>query len=237
MKKLLNNVVNFCKNNNLIEQNDKIAVGLSGGKDSLTLLTILSQMHNLKIFNFELIAISIDLFNGQTDYSKIQEYCDKLSVELVIVPSNIYEILFEIRKESNPCALCSKLRKGYLLSKAKELGCNKVALGHHADDLIQTFFMSLMFEGRISTFQPSNYLDRTQITQIRPLLTVWENETTEFAKDLPILKNLCPADKHTKRETIKEAIQFLETFNKDLKKSTLKALLEPKRWQNQMKLN
>jgi len=194
----------------MIQEGDKIAVGLSGGKDSLSLLSVLKNYQLYAKENFELIAISVDLFNGATDYSHIQKFCDDLKVELIIVPSNIYSIVFDIRKESNPCSLCANMRRGILNSKAKELGCNKVALGHHKDDFVQTFFLSLFYEGRLSSFQPVTYLDHIDITVIRPFLYVPESLIVEFSKLFPIINSCCPANKKTKREYIKNLISQIE---------------------------
>lgn len=211
----------------LINDNDKIAIGLSGGKDSLVLLTLFA---NLKIFypkKFDIVAISVDLFSGKSDMSKLTEYCNSLGVEHVIVKSNIYEVVFEERKEKNPCSLCAKLRRGILNSKAKELGCNKVALGHTKDDLIETFFLSLFYEGRLSTFAPRTYLSKIDITIIRPMIFIDEDATTNKAKDLPVFFNCCPANHKTQREYMKNLIKQIQ---KDIPISTdriFRAIISP----------
>ncbi len=196
----------------LIQEGDKVAVGLSGGKDSLTLMTALKKYQRFAPFHFDLIAIAIDLFGGKTDYSAIQTYCDKIDVKLHIVNSHIYSVVFEKRQEKNPCSLCAKLRRGILNNTAKELHCNKIALGHHADDLVETFMLSMFYEGRLSTFEPKTYLDKVDAYVIRPLLYVREAQIIGASKNLPILHNYCPADKHTKREYVKN---LLKQINKD----------------------
>lgn len=178
---------------------------------------------------FDLVAITIDMHNGESDFSKIGEYCASLGVEHKIIPSQIYELLFEVRKESNPCSLCARLRRGMLSSEAKELGCNKLALGHHADDLIETFFLSLFYESRLSTFSPVTRLDRTGMTVIRPMILVWESETRALTQDLPVFYNDCPADKKTQREFIKNYIASLKPHIREVHEHILSALIHPER--------
>ena len=235
MRKILSLVRKMCCEQNLISDGDKIAVGVSGGKDSLLLLTALKKLQSFYDKKFEIIAISIDLSNGQMDFSKIEEYCKKLDVPFYKKTTNVFEIIFEIRKEKNPCSLCANFRRGLLNSYAKELGCNKVALGHHLDDLIETFLISLFFEGRLSTFQPSTYLSRTDITVIRPMLFVSEKEIIEKSKNLPVVKNVCPADKHTQRENVKQLLTLLDQNFENAKKKIFTAITHPERfnlWEN-----
>lgn len=215
---------------NMIEENDRIAVGLSGGKDSLTLLKNLKEIQRYYPKKYELCAISIDMYNGKTNYTKIKEFCNQLDVELKIVPTQLYELLFEVRKEQNPCSLCAKIRRGTLVNVAKENGFNKVALGHHANDLIETFFLSMFFEGRLSTFAPVTYLSKSQITTIRPMIFVWEKDVISYSKDLPVLYNPCPADKHTQRESIKQMLQEMEKQIPKLDKNLLNAIISPERY-------
>ena len=235
MRKILSLVTKICKEQNLIEDGDKIAVGVSGGKDSLVLLTALK---NLQVFydkKFEIVAISIDLSNGQMDFSEVENYCKELSIPFYMKKTNIFEVIFDIRKEKNPCSLCANLRRGVLNSYARELGCNKVALGHHLDDLIETFIISLFFEGRLSTFLPSTYLSRTNITVIRPLLFVNENEISKYAENLPIVKNICTADKNTQREKAKQILSMLDKNYLNAKKKLFTAITNPERfnlWKN-----
>lgn len=213
----------------MIEDGDKIAIGLSGGKDSLALLTFLAKIRRYYPKKFDLIALTIDMHNGESDFSAISEYCVSLGVEHKIVPSRIYELLFEVRKENNPCSLCARLRRGMLASEAKKLGCNKIALGHHANDLIETFFLSMVYESRLSTFAPVTHLDRTGMTVLRPMILLWESETTAVSQNLPVFHNDCPADKHTEREFIKGYIASLNQHIAHVHEHILSALVHPER--------
>ncbi|MDD4292056.1 MAG: ATP-binding protein [Clostridia bacterium] len=195
---------------NMIEDGDRIAVGVSGGKDSLTLLTLLKAYQRFSPQRFELIGITIDMGFEGADYSAVEAYCGGLGVELVVEKTDIAQILFEIRKESNPCSLCSKMRRGALNTKLLSLGYKKLALGHHADDVIETFFLSMFFEGRLSTFAPVSFMDRTEITLIRPMIYIEEKNIRAFSKDLPIAFNPCPADKNTQREYMKQLIKNIQ---------------------------
>ena len=213
----------------MIENGDKIAVGLSGGKDSLTLLKAMAALKRYYDKQFDLVAITVDMHNGESDFSKITEFCNSLGVEHVIVPSQIYDILFEIRKEKNPCSLCARLRRAILAETAKSLGCNKVALGHHANDLVETFFLSLFYESRLSTFLPVTHLDRTDIIVIRPMILVWEKEVVSNARDLPVFHNDCPADKNTQREYINGLLQSIAPNIHQVHEHILSALTHPER--------
>jgi len=208
----------------LVEKGDRIAVGLSGGKDSLLLLQTLAAYQKFNHTDFELIAITVDCTGGKADFSKIQKFCTDLGVKFIIHPSNIFEIIFDIRKEKNPCSLCSNLRRGLLHTAAVEAGCNKVALGHHADDLIETFLLSMCFEGRLSTFHPSSYLDRMNVTVIRPLIYVNETEIEKFSATLPILRNPCPVNHHTQREYMKNLVKKLDAEIPGARKRMLDAI-------------
>ena len=210
-KKLMPSFIKCIEKYNLIEENDKIAVGLSGGKDSLVLLSLFAILKKFYRKKFDLIAITIDLFNGDSNYEKVIEYCKEIDVELHIVNSQIYSIVFEERKEKNPCSLCAKLRRGMLNTKAKELGCNKVALGHTKNDLVETFFLSLFYEGRLSTFAPYTYLSNVGLTVIRPLIFIDEQQTLSRAEMLPIFKNCCPANHKTQREYVKNLVAQIKS--------------------------
>lgn len=214
---------------NMIEIGDKIAVGLSGGKDSLALLTLLASLRRYYPQKFDLVAITIDMHNGKSDFSKITEYCKSLNVEHIIIPSRLYELLFEVRKEHNPCSLCARLRRAMLAESAKNLGCNKIALGHHADDFIETFFLSLFYESRLATFAPVTHLDRTGMIVIRPMLLVWESETTAISRNLSVFHNDCPADKNTQREFIKQMLKGLAPKIHQVHEHILSALTHPER--------
>ncbi|MBQ9313737.1 MAG: tRNA 2-thiocytidine(32) synthetase TtcA [Clostridia bacterium] len=208
MKQLLSKIRKAVQDFDMIQEGDKIAVGLSGGKDSLTLLLALK---NLQIFypnHFELLAITINPGFDSFDIESLKTFCKKIDVELVIVNTHIKEIVFDIRNEKNPCSLCANLRRGALYSTAKENGCTKVALGHHMDDVIETFFLSLFYEGHIHTFAPCTYLSRNEITSIRPMIYLEEKEITAFVKrnHIPVMKKTCVVDGKTKREDMKSLL-------------------------------
>ena len=191
---------------NMIQEGDHIAVGISGGKDSLTLLYAL---HGLKRFypqKFQLSAITVDLGFDDFDLTPIQELCHEMKVPYKIVRSDIYDILFNVRKESNPCSLCAKMRKGALNQAIKEMGCNKIAYAHHKDDIIETMLLSLIFEGRFHSFSPRTYLDRMDLTVIRPLMYVDEMDVIGFKNKygLPVVKSKCPVDGHTEHPGARE---------------------------------
>ena len=211
----------------MIEEGDHIAVGISGGKDSLTLLYAL---HGLKRFypkKFELSAITVDLGFEDFDLSPIQALCQDLNIPYRIESSDIYEILFHVRKESNPCSLCAKMRKGALNQAIKEMGCNKIAYAHHKDDIIETMLLSLIFEGRFYSFSPKTYLDRTELTVIRPLLYVHEADVIGFCNkyQLPVCKNPCPMDGPTRREYAKQLLKQLEQENRGTKDRMFHAIV------------
>lgn len=216
----------------MISEGDKIAIGLSGGKDSLLLVYLFSALRRFYNKKFDVVAITIDMGFKDTDQLKLKglrEECEKANVEFYVEKTQIAEILFDIRKETNPCSLCSKLRRGALNTVALKLGCNKLALGHHADDVIDTFLLSLFYEGRISSFQPVTPLSRTGITVIRPLIYTSEKNIAAFMRDKPILKNVCPADKHTKREYVKQVIADIQEEIPFVKERMLGAITHPER--------
>jgi tRNA(Ile)-lysidine synthetase-like protein len=203
----------------MIAPGDRIAVGVSGGKDSLTLLVLLSALREYYPAPFTLGAITIDMGMDGMDFSPVQALCDRLGVAFHCEKTQIAPIIFEHRKEKNPCSMCAKMRRGALSRAMNDLGYNKVALGHHYDDAAETFLMNLLYEGRISCFQPVTYLSRTDVTQIRPLLYLTEGMVRSFAQEqkLPVVHNPCPADKHTKRQEVKELIASLSKTYPDLK--------------------
>lgn len=196
---------------NMIEDNDKIAIGISGGKDSLALLYALAQMKRFYPKKYELVALTVDTGVDGMDFSKVEKLCEELDVPYYIIHTQIYDIVFNERKESNPCSLCSKMRKGTLNDKALELGCNKIAYAHHKDDLVETFLMSFMFEGRLHTFSPVTKLEKTGLSVIRPLIYINEKNIIGFKNryNLPVVKNNCAADGHTCREDMKELLKSL----------------------------
>ena len=203
----------------MIEAGDRIAVGVSGGKDSLTLLTVLAALRAYYPKPFELEALSIDMGLGGMDFAPVEALCRKLDVPFTLRHTEIGKIIFDYRKEKNPCSMCAKMRRGALNDLISEHGFNKVALGHHFDDAVETMLMSLLYEGRIGCFEPVTYLSRTGVTQIRPMLYVGEQEIEHFAArmQLPVVHNTCPADKHTKRQEVKELIVTLQAQYPDLK--------------------
>lgn len=207
----------------MIEPGDRVGVGVSGGKDSLVLLVLLAELK--KYVPFHLEAITIDMGLGM-DYSGIEAMCRELDVPYTIVKTEIGPIIFDYRKEKNPCSMCAKMRRGALNQALLDRNLTKLALGHHYDDAVETFLMSLLYEGRISCFQPVTKLDRTGITQIRPMLYIHEKTVDNFARSahLPVLQNRCPADKHTKREEIKELVYTLSQTYPDLKERVFGAM-------------
>lgn len=211
----------------LIQAGDRIALGLSGGKDSLTLLHALHGLRQFYPKSFELSAITVDLGFSEFDLTPVKELCERLKVPLTVVPMEIGKILFHTRKESNPCALCAKLRKGALNEAALKCGCNKIAYAHHREDLIETMLLSLLYEGRFYAFSPSTYLDKTGLTIIRPMIFVKEADVIGFKNryQLPVCKNPCPVDGHTKREFVKNLTKTLEADNKGVKDRLFHAVL------------
>lgn len=211
----------------MIQEGDHIAVGISGGKDSLTLLYAL---HGLKRFypnKFELSAITVDLGYEEFDLDPVHELCQELGVPYKVVKTDIAHILFEERKESNPCSLCAKMRKGALNDVVKEMGCNKVAYAHHKDDIIETMLLSLIFEGRFHSFSPKTYLDRMDLTVIRPIMFVDEADVIGFKNkyNLPVVKSKCPVDGYTKRQYAKELVRQLNTEHPGAKNRMFTAIL------------
>ena len=210
----------------MIKPGDRIAVGVSGGKDSLAVLRLAKALQRFYPAPFHLEAITLDMGMDGMDFSPISEFCKELDIPYSIEKTDIKEIVFDIRKEKNPCSMCAKMRRGALNQAILEQGFTKVALGHHYDDAVETFLMSLIFEGRISCFQPVTYLDRSGVTQIRPLLYLTEGMVRRLAEEeqLPIVQNRCPADKNTKREEIKELIRSLSKTYPELKERVFGAM-------------
>lgn len=198
----------------MIADGDRIAVGVSGGKDSLILLQSLALLRRFIGIDYEMVAISIDMGheNVRTDFSAIGKMCDALEVPYVVKPTEIGPIVFDMRQEKNPCSLCARMRRGSLHDAAKANGCNKLALGHHKDDAVETFFMNLFSEGRLGCFQPVTYLSRKDMTVIRPLVLASEGEISSAARrlGLPIVKSKCPVDGHTNREKTKQYVRDME---------------------------
>lgn len=212
----------------LIESGDRIAVGISGGKDSLTLLYALHGLQRFYPNSFELRAITVDLGFSDFDLTPVQTLCQELNVPYTVVSTEIGSILFETRKESNPCALCAKMRKGALNDAAIRLGCNKIAYAHHRNDLIETMLLSLLYEGRFSCFSPKTWLDRTDLTVIRPMIYVSEADVIGFQNryHLPVCKNPCPVDGKTKREYVKELTRKLNQDAPGVKDRLFHAIID-----------
>ena len=211
----------------MIQEGDRIAVGISGGKDSLTLLYALHGLQRFYPQHFELHAVTVDLGFQNLDLSRIESICrDQLQIPYTIVKTDIADVIFEQRKEANPCSLCAKMRKGALNDAIKKEGCNKVAYAHHKDDVVETMLMSLIFEGRFHTFSPVTYLDRTGITVIRPLLSMNEADVIGFVNknQVPVVKSPCPADGHTKREYVKQLLRQLNLENPGVKERMFTAI-------------
>ena len=211
----------------MIQEGDHIAVGISGGKDSLTLLYAL---HGLKRFypnHFELSAITVDLGYEQCDFTPIKELCREMEIPYHIVKTDIAQILFEERKEKNPCSLCAKMRKGALNQAVKEIGCNKIAYAHHKNDIIETMILSLFFEGRFYSFSPKTYLDRMDLTVIRPIMFVDEADVIGFKNryNLPVVKSACPVDGYTKRQYAKDLLADLNRQYPGIKQRMFTAIL------------
>ena len=226
MKKVLGCIRRAADDYNMINDGDKIAVGVSGGKDSMLLVRALGLYRLFSKKKFDIVAITVDLGLGNFDTALIKSYCEALGIESHIISTQIGDVVFNIRKESNPCSLCSKMRKGALYQAAKELGCNKAAFAHHADDVIETLLLSIFYEGKLRTFLPVTYLSRMDITLIRPLIYLPEKDIIGAVNKLsiPVAKNPCPAGGNTKRQEIKNLIKELTKLNPDVKKSMLAAI-------------
>lgn len=211
LQKLLSYVRRAVEDYHMIDEGDKIAVGVSGGKDSICLLIALKHLQHFYPKHFELEAITVSLGLPGASYEDIHALCESIGVNYTVVNTDIGQIIFHERKEKNPCSLCAKMRKGALNDAAEKLGCNKVALGHNRDDVVETFFMSLFYEGRINCFAPVSFLDRKQLYSIRPLMYVPEGEAKSFVQksNLNIVKNPCLADGNTKRQETKELLAEL----------------------------
>ena len=223
MQKIMGLVRRCIEDYHMIQPGERIAVGVSGGKDSLVLLQVLAGLR--EYMDFSLHAVTIDMGLGM-DFSPVAAFCEQLQIPYTLVRTQIGPIIFDHRKEKNPCSMCAKMRRGALNQAILDLGIRKIALGHHYDDAVETFVMSLIYEGRISCFQPVTDLDRTGIIQIRPMLYVHEKTAENFASrmELPILENRCPVDKHTKREEIKKLVYDLSQTYPDLKERIFGAM-------------
>lgn len=210
----------------MIEDGDRIAVGVSGGKDSVALLNALANLRGYYPKKFELFAVTVSMGFEGMDFTPIREMCNKLEVPFILRETQIKQIIFDERKEKNPCALCAKMRRGVLNDTILEQGINKIALGHHFDDAVETFMMSLFYEGRISCFQPVTYMSRVGVTQIRPMLYIGEGTVESLVKryELPVVQNKCEMDKRSKRQEVKDLIKNLSAQYPDLKSKVFGAM-------------
>ena len=217
MQRILSYMRKAIEDYNMIEDGDKIAICLSGGKDSITMLHGFKALQRFYPKKFNIIAISIHPGFEFFDTDLLQNICDKLEVPLFIEKSNIKEIVFDIRNEKNPCSLCANLRRGIINSVAIREGCNKIALGHNKDDVIETFMLNLLYTGSINTFAPVSYMDRTKITVIRPLIYAKEKDTNRFVKqnNIQVMPKACPMDGYSKREDMKN---YIYNLRKDIPK-------------------
>ena len=226
MQQLLGRVRRCIEDYRMIEAGDRIAVGVSGGKDSLVTLLALAHLRRFLPTSFTLEAITLEMGMPEMDYTPVAQLCEELDVPYTRINVPVYEILFEERKEKNPYSLCAKLRRGSLNTALTERGFSKIALGHHYDDAVETLMMNLLFEGRIGCFQPVTFLDRTGVTQIRPLLYCHEDEIQRIAnrEKLPIVHNTCPIDGHSRRQEVKELLASMEKTYPDLKQKIFGAM-------------
>lgn len=211
----------------MIQSGDKIAIGLSGGKDSLTLLYALHGLQRYYPKKFDLEAITVDLGHPDFDVSRIRQLCESMGVPYTVVKTEIAQIVFDERKEKNPCSLCAKMRKGALNDAIKKLGCNKIAYAHHKDDIVETMMMSLIYEGHFYSFPPITHLDRTDLTVIRPLMYVYEADVKGFCNkyQLPVVKSPCPADGYTKRQYVKDMLRKLNQETPGVKERMFSAIV------------
>ncbi|MEE1011553.1 MAG: tRNA 2-thiocytidine biosynthesis TtcA family protein [Acutalibacteraceae bacterium] len=228
MQKLLSHMRAACQQYEMIKEGDKIAIGVSGGKDSMALLAGMANLRRFYPEKFDIVAITLDpRFNKvDGDYSEIEKLCKELDVEYVIKRTQLAEVIFDIRKESNPCSLCARMRRGALHDAAKEHGCNKIALGHHLDDVAETFIMNLFNGGTLDCFMPVTYLSRKDIYMIRPMIFARESDCARVVRkeNLPVVKSNCPADGTTERQEVKEMLSSFEKKYGDIRSKILGAM-------------
>ena len=210
----------------MIQEGDRVAVGVSGGKDSLVLLAALNHLRSFYPRPFELEAITVELGFEGMDFTPVAALCEELGVPYTRLKTDIREIVFDVRQEDNPCSLCAKMRRGALNDAIRERGVKKLALGHHFDDAVETFLLSLLFEGRISCFRPVTYLDRSGVTQIRPLVYAGEQKIAKLADELrlPVVENPCPQDKGSKRYEVKQLLKTMSADYPDMKSKIFGAM-------------
>ena len=230
MDKLLNDFTGTVRravdDYDMILEGDRVAVGVSGGKDSMLLLLALSHLRRFYPRHFELEAVTVELGFEGMDFTPVKELCEKLEVPYTCLRTDIKEVVFDVRREDNPCSLCAKMRRGAINDLIRQRGVNKLALGHHFDDAVETFMMSLLFEGRLSCFRPVTYLDRSGVTQIRPLIYAGEQKIANLAAQLnvPVVENPCPQDKASKRYEIKQLLKGMSAEYPDMKSKIFGAM-------------
>ncbi|MCL2822122.1 MAG: tRNA 2-thiocytidine biosynthesis TtcA family protein [Firmicutes bacterium] len=231
--KIMSLVRHAIKDKQMIKNGDRVAIGLSGGKDSSVLAACLAEYQKYSSVKFDLIAVTIDMgfeaLNLECNLDKLKEFVGELGIEYIIEKTNIADVVFNIRAEKNPCALCSKLRRGILNSVLIKKGFNKLALGHHADDLMETFLLSLLYEGRLSTFAPVSFMDKSGVTLIRPMIYVDETAVRAAASEMPVVFNPCPSNRCTKREDMKNLIKQFQSANAGARKNIFGAITTPSR--------
>lgn len=230
MKRLLSLMRQAIDDYGMIKKNDKIAIGLSGGKDSLSLLYGLKELQNFYPVPFELHAVTVDLGYQNLSLDRIKKICSDLQIDYTIVPTDIAQIIFQERKESNPCSLCAKMRKGALNEAMMKIHCNKIAYAHHKDDVLETMLLSLLYEGRLHTFDPVTCLEETGLTVIRPLIYIYEAEIKGFIHkyEIPVVKSPCPVDGYTKRSYVKTLLQTINRENPGVKQRMFGAIQRSK---------
>lgn len=211
MRKLLSRIRRACDEYNMIDENETVCVAVSGGKDSMAMLAGLRSFANFSPIPFKVHALCLDTGFENMDFGALEDFCREIDVPLTIKKTQIAQIVFEARKEKNPCSLCARMRRGALTDAAKELGSHTIALGHHADDLIETFLLSFLYEGRIATFKPVTYMDRSGVKAIRPMINLRESEIIYIVNknNIPVIKSACPVDGITKREEVKDLVRTL----------------------------
>ena len=228
MQKLLGYIRSAVQKYDMIQEGDCVAVGVSAGKDSLALLAAMARFRDFYPLKFDLKAVTVDMRFGDKDgdFAEISSLCDTLGVEYFIKRTDLARLIFDVRHESNPCSLCSKMRRGALNKTAREIGCNKVALGHHLDDVAETFAMNLFNNASLDCFMPVTYLDRSGITVIRPMIFARESDCARVSRklELPVRKSACPADGNTEREETKKLLTSLEKKYGNVREKILLAM-------------
>ncbi len=232
MKRVLGSIRRADERYHLFENGDKVCIGVSGGKDSLLLMEALKLYQRFSRTEFDVCAVSLDLGIVEQDWSAVVDFAERIGMDYSLIKTDIGDVVFNIRQEKSPCALCAKLRRGALNNAARDRGCNKVALGHNREDVIETFFMSLLYEGRVNTFAPVTYLSRSDVTVIRPLVFLPEKYALSVARQraLPVQKANCPAAGHTKREEAKELIKHLSTIVPDVEEKMIHAIANTEKY-------